>query len=61
MIKLNLNNTGIDQKEIMKYKEQIENIHKDLRRRADDEEDFVLINLNYYNLLITNLFKNINN
>ena len=41
MIKLNLKNTGIDQKEIMKYKEQVENIHKDLRRRADDEEDFV--------------------
>ena len=41
MIKLNLKYTGIDQKEIMKYKEQVENIHKDLRRRADDEEDFV--------------------
>ena len=41
MIKLNLKYTGIDQKEIMKYKEQVENLNKDLRRRADDEEDFV--------------------
>ena len=41
MIKLNLENTNIDEKEIMKYKSQIENIHKDLHRRAGDEEDFV--------------------
>ena len=41
MIKLNLENTKIDEKEIMKYKSQIENIHKDLHRRANDEDDFV--------------------
>ena len=41
MLKLNLENAKIDEKEIMKYKEQIENIHKDLHRRANDEEDFV--------------------
>ena len=41
MIKINLKNTGIDQKEIMKYKEQVEIIHKDLRRRASLEDDFV--------------------
>ena len=41
MIKLNLKNTKMDQIEIMKYKEKVENIHKDLHRRSDDESDFV--------------------
>ena len=41
MIKLNLEKAKIDEKEIMKYKSQVENIHKDLHRRAGDEEDFV--------------------
>ena len=41
MIKINLENAKIDEKEIMKYKSQVENIHKDLHRRAGDEEDFV--------------------
>ncbi len=41
MIKFNLKNSGIDLKEIMKYKEQVENIHKDLHRRSRDEADFV--------------------
>ena len=40
-IKLNLKNSGITQKNIMEYKEQVENIHKDLHRRADDKNDFV--------------------
>ncbi len=40
-IKINFDNVGIDKKEIMKYKEEVENIHKDLHRRANDEEDFV--------------------
>ena len=40
-IKIDLNNAGIDKKEIMKYKEQVENIHKDLHRRKDDAKDFV--------------------
>ena len=40
-IKIDLNNAGIDKKEIMKYKEQVENIHKDLHRRKNDEKDFV--------------------
>ena len=41
MLKLNLENTQINEKEIMKYKSQVENIHKDLHRRSEDEEDFV--------------------
>ena len=41
MLKLNLENAKIDEKEIMKYKSQVENIHKDLHRRAGDIEDFV--------------------
>ena len=40
-ISLNLKNTGITKKSIMEYKEQVENIHKDLHRRANDEKDFV--------------------
>ena len=40
-ISLNLENSGITQKNIMEYKEQVENIHKDLHRRTNDEKDFV--------------------
>ena len=40
-IKLNLKNTGISQKAIMEYKEQVENIHKELHKKANDEKDFV--------------------
>ena len=40
-ISLNLKNTGITQKSILEYKEQVKNIHKDLHRRANDENDFV--------------------
>ncbi len=40
-IKLNLKNSGIVQKSILEYKEQVEIIHKDLHRRADLENDFV--------------------
>ena len=40
-IKVNFENVDIDKKEIMKYKEQVENIHKDLHRRAKKEDDFV--------------------
>lgn len=41
MIKLNLDNAKIDEKEIMQYRNEVENIHKDLHRRADDQDDFV--------------------
>ena len=40
-ISLNLKNCGITQKNIMEYKEQVENIHKDLHKRVSDEKDFV--------------------
>lgn len=40
-IKLNLKNSGITQKSIMEYKAQVENIHKDLHKRANSEKDFV--------------------
>ena len=40
-IKLNFKNTGISQKSIMEYKEQVENIHKELHKKANDEKDFV--------------------
>ncbi len=40
-ISLNLKNTGITQKSIMEYKAEVENIHKDLHRRTNLENDFV--------------------
>ena len=40
-VNLNLKNSGITMKSIMEYKEQVENIHKDLHRRANNENDFV--------------------
>ena len=40
-ISLNLKNSEKKIKNIMEYKEQVENIHKDLHRRANDEKDFV--------------------
>ncbi len=40
-IKLNLENSQIKQEEILEYKEQVENIHKNLHERANDEKDFV--------------------
>lgn len=40
-IKLELKNTGISQKSIMEYREQVENIHKELNKRANDYNDFV--------------------
>ena len=40
-IKLNLKDIGISQKSIMEYEEQVENIHKELHKKANDEKDFV--------------------
>lgn len=40
-IRVDFENSGIDKKEIMKYKQEVENIHKDLHRRKDDQSDFV--------------------
>lgn len=40
-IKLNLKDSGITQKSIMEYKAQVENIHKDLHKRSNEEDDFV--------------------
>ena len=40
-VKLNFKNVGITPKSIMEYKEQVENIHKELHKRANDEKDFV--------------------
>ena len=40
-IKIDFEKSGIDKKEIMEYKEIVENIHKDLHRRSDNIEDFV--------------------
>ena len=40
-IKLNLENSGITQKNILEYKEQVENIHKELHEKANEEKEFV--------------------
>ena len=41
MIKVNFEKTGIDKKKIMKYKQEVENIHKNLHERSTDDGDFV--------------------
>jgi len=41
MIKVNFDKAGLEKKEIMKYKQKVENIHKNLHERARDEEDFL--------------------
>jgi len=40
-LKLNLEYTGIQEKEIMTYAKQVEQIHKDLHSRAKEKKDFV--------------------
>ncbi len=40
-IKLELKNSGIMTKTIMQYKQEVENIHKDLHKRANNPNDFV--------------------
>lgn len=40
-ININLKNSGISMKNIMQYKEQVENIHKELHKRAKEDNDFV--------------------
>ena len=40
-LKLNLKNTGVDQKAVMKYKEKVEQIHEELHKRVNDDKDFV--------------------
>ena len=40
-LKLNLKHSGVEQKTIMQYKERVEQIHHELHRRANDENDFV--------------------
>ena len=40
-IKLNLKNTSISKKNILEYSEVIENVHKDLHKRANKKDDFV--------------------
>ena len=40
-IKLNLKNSDITKKSIAEYKQKVENIHKELHKRANDENDFV--------------------
>ena len=40
-VKLELKNSGIEIKNILEYSEIVENIHKDLHKRANEEKDFV--------------------
>ena len=40
-LKLDLQHTGIDKKNIMEYTEIVENIHKELNDRSNNENDFV--------------------
>ncbi len=40
-IKLNLENSNISKEDMTEYREKVENIHKELHKRANDEKDFV--------------------
>ena len=40
-LKLNLKYSGVEQKAIMQYKEKVEEIHQELHKRANNENDFV--------------------
>ena len=40
-LKVDLQNIGITDKEILEYKKQVEKIHNDLHKRVEDEKDFV--------------------
>ena len=40
-LKIDFEKVGIDKKEIMKYKERVEKIHKDLHERTSKQDDFV--------------------
>ena len=40
-LKIDFEKVGIENKEIMKYKDRVEKIHKDLHERASKEDDFV--------------------
>ena len=40
-IKLEIENSGINLKEIMKYKEEVEKIHEELHSKANDENEFL--------------------
>ena len=40
-IKLELENTKIDNKQILKYAEKVEEIHKELHEKADKEDEFL--------------------
>ncbi len=41
MLKLNLENTGIKEEEILKYSEQVKQIHKDIHKKVNDESEFL--------------------
>ncbi len=40
-LKVNFENTGITEKEILEYKKKVELIHKNMHKRTEDETDFV--------------------
>ena len=40
MLRINLENSGIDKKEIMKYKSKVAKLHEELHKEAEDENDF---------------------
>ncbi len=41
MLKLSLENTGIKEEEILKYAEQVKNIHNEIHSKANDENEFL--------------------
>ena len=40
-LKLNLENTGLSEKNILKYSKKVEEIHNNLHEKKDDESEFL--------------------
>lgn len=40
-LKLNLKYTGIEESKMMEYAKQVESIHKELHKKANDKKEFV--------------------
>ncbi len=41
MVKVNLENTGIEEKQILEYQDKVEDIHEDMNKIADNEDEFL--------------------
>ena len=48
MLKLNLKNAKIDEKELMEYREKVQSAHRELHEIANKEDDFARVDESSY-------------